>query len=177
MGAGPEAQPLLQLACGLGWRSLVVDHRLAALEPLSALCDRIVDARPAEALARCSDWPIDACVVMTHSAAGDLEALRALACVPVPYIGLLGPASRRNELLRCLGKHDRAAILSRLHAPAGIKLGGHGPELVALSVAAELQQQFSGLLRSSRIRQSVSVWTAPSGRRAQHGRSEQSIQS
>jgi xanthine dehydrogenase accessory factor len=164
IGAGPEAAPLLQLTRGLGWRSLVVDHRSAALEALSPLCDRTVAARPAEALARFSDSTIDACVVMTHSAANDLEALRALACFPVPYIGLLGPPSRRNGLLRLLGKDCRAAILSRLHAPAGIKLGGHGPEVVALSVAAELQQQFSGLLRPSRIQDSVSVWTAPGER-------------
>jgi len=35
------------------------------------------------------------------------------------------------------------ALASRLHAPVGLRLGGHGPEVLALSICAELQSFFS----------------------------------
>ena len=36
----------------------------------------------------------------------------------------------------------RAALLPRLHAPAGLFLGGEGPEAIALAIAADLQRSF-----------------------------------
>ena len=140
VGAGPEAPALVGIAGRLGWRVIVSDHREGLLASHAAGAERTVCERPAEALAALGDQRLDACIVMTHGAANDREALGALARRAVPFIGLLGPPARRDELLAELDPGARAALAPRLHAPVGIRLGGHGPEILALSICAELQR-------------------------------------
>ncbi len=140
IGAGPEAPALINIANQLGWRVIVSDHREGLLARHAVGADRTLCARPAEALAAVGDRRLDACIVMTHTAANDREALAALARRADPFIGLLGPPARRDELLAELDPAARAVLMPRLHAPVGIRLGGHGPELLALSICAELQR-------------------------------------
>ena len=52
---------------------------------------------------------------------------------------LLGPVRRREDLFRVLPRDARDALLPRLRSPIGLKLGGTGPEAIALSIAAQLQ--------------------------------------
>jgi len=142
IGAGPEASPLLNLGRTLGWYVWVVDHRTGLLEAPQLRCaDRLIIARPAQALAELEGTPLDAVIVMTHTAASDLAALESLATCDVPYVGLLGPKLRRDELLARLTDSQRAALDGRLHAPVGIKLGGEGPEAIVLGIVAELQRE------------------------------------
>jgi xanthine dehydrogenase accessory factor len=140
IGAGPEAPALIDIANRLGWRVIVADHREALLGARAASAERTICARPAAALASIADQQLDACIVMTHAAASDREALAALARRSDPFIGLLGPPSRRDQLLAELDPGTRAALTPRLHAPVGMRLGGYGPETLALSICAELQR-------------------------------------
>jgi xanthine dehydrogenase accessory factor len=140
VGAGPEAPALIGIASLLGWRVIVSDHREALLAQHAAGAERTICARPAAALAAVGEQRLDACIVMTHTAANDREALAALARRAEPFIGLLGPPARRDELLAELDPEARALLTPRLHAPVGIRLGGHGPEMLALSICAELQR-------------------------------------
>jgi xanthine dehydrogenase accessory factor len=142
IGAGPEAPPLLSMARTLGWHAWVADHRPGLLESPPLRCaDRLIAARPAQALAGLAGTPLDAVIVMTHTYEGDREALAALAVHEVPYVGLLGPKVRRDELLARLTHAERAALDGRLHAPVGMKLGGEGPEAIVLGIVAELQRE------------------------------------
>lgn len=146
IGAGPEAAPLVTLARTLGWYTWLADHREGLLEnPRLALADRVIAARPAEALAAVAGDDIDAALIMTHTLEGDLAALRALAAREVAYVGLLGPKVRRDELLMQLTVEQRAALEGRLHAPVGLKLGGEGPEAIVVGIVAELHRSFHGL--------------------------------
>ena len=143
LGAGPEAPPLLQLARALGWVATVADHRPALLDAARlADADLRHESRPAALLASLPQPP-DAALVMTHLASTDLEALAALAAMDVPYVGLLGPPGRRDELLAQLTRPGRDALRPRLHAPVGLPLGGEGPEAIALAIAADLQRHFN----------------------------------
>lgn len=143
LGAGPEAPPLLHLVRTMGWLAEVADHRPALLQPGRLQGARALHAnRPAQALAGLAAPP-DAVVVMTHLAGADLEALQALATLDVPYVGLLGPPARRDELMAQLPAADRERLQPRLHAPAGLPLGGHGPEAIALAITADLQRFFN----------------------------------
>jgi xanthine dehydrogenase accessory factor len=143
IGAGPEALPLVRIAHTLGWFAWIADHRTALLEaPQLAAADRLLAARPAQVVAGLAQPHPDAAIVMTHTAEADLEALAALAASDVRYVGLLGPRLRRDELLARLTAPQRAALDGRLHAPVGLKLGGEGPEAIALAIAAEMQQAF-----------------------------------
>ncbi len=142
-GAGPEAPALTRIARELGWLVEVADHRPALCDPLRLpAADRCRVARPAAALAERGDARLDAALVMTHVASADLEALRALAPLPVAFVGLLGPRARREELMAQLTPAERTALSPRLHGPAGLDLGGEGPEAIALSIAAGLLRQF-----------------------------------
>jgi xanthine dehydrogenase accessory factor len=140
VGAGPEAPSLLAMAGQLGWYVTLCDHREAWLLRHGAGATRTVCARPAVALAAVGDWFVDACLIMTHNASADREALATLAGWRTPFIGLLGPPDRRDALLADLEPTARASISARLHGPVGLKLGGHGPEILSLSICAELQQ-------------------------------------
>lgn len=139
IGAGPEAPPLIAIANRLGWRVTLTDHREALLRLHGSQATRTICARPASALAALGDERPDACIVMTHSAANDREALATLARRDEPFVGLLGPADRRNELLAVLAPAARRSLAARLRSPVGIRLGGYGPEALALSICAELQ--------------------------------------
>jgi xanthine dehydrogenase accessory factor len=144
IGAGPEAPALIDIANRLGWRTIAADHREGLLAARGVAAERAICARPAEALAAIGDQRLDACIVMTHTASNDREALAALARRSDPFIGLLGPPARRDELLAELDPGARATLTARLHAPVGIRLGGQGPEMLALSICAELQRFFAG---------------------------------
>jgi xanthine dehydrogenase accessory factor len=145
LGAGPEARPLLDIARTLGWYCCVADHRETLLAPERiGLVDRPLPLRPAAAMRELVGERFDAALVMTHVADTDLEAMRALADADIAYIGLLGPAVRRDELLARLSAEERDALDGRLHAPVGLPLGGEGPEAIALSIAAQLQKLVIG---------------------------------
>jgi xanthine dehydrogenase accessory factor len=60
-----------------------------------------------------------------------------LSGTSIPYIGLLGPAVRRERLLKDL-ESDADKIRNRLHAPVGLAIGGRSPESIALAIIAEI---------------------------------------
>ncbi|WP_235974154.1 XdhC family protein [Luteimonas deserti] len=134
-GGGPETPLLAPLLRDLGWR-LTLAERRSAWTTLGALVHRLVPD-PAAALAGAPC--VDAALVMHHNFELDLEALAALAPAQVPFVGLLGPVRRRDDLFRVLAPDVRTALQGRLHAPVGLDLGGRGAEAIALSIAAQLQ--------------------------------------
>ncbi len=137
-GAGPEAPALARFARELGWRVEIADHRPALLDAAHLAADRLHHGRGAAVLAALADARLDAAVVMTHSVDADLQALQALATHAVPHVALLGPPARRDALLARLDASTCAALGTRLQAPAGLALGGEGPEAIALSIVAGL---------------------------------------
>lgn len=141
LGGGPEVPPLLEIAKAAGWTVTVVEHRGRFLGERLQNASTIIQARPGGGPERVDLNQFDATVCMSHLYAEDLAALRVLALSPMPWIGLLGPKLRRESLIGDLGPLADA-LLDRLHAPVGLNLGGDGPEALALSIAAGLQQGF-----------------------------------
>ncbi|QBB69013.1 XdhC/CoxI family protein [Pseudolysobacter antarcticus] len=143
LGAGPETPSLIACARQMGWQSWVVEHR-GRWSQLAhrAAADHVIELAPMAAHAQLQATRFDAALVMSHNFSTDLAHLRSLAQSDIAYIGLLGPPARRDELLAELGD-DAALLHPRLHAPVGLPLGGQGPEAIALSIAAELQQHFA----------------------------------
>jgi xanthine/CO dehydrogenase XdhC/CoxF family maturation factor len=80
---------------------------------------------------------------MSHHLESDLQYLRALAFSTVPYVGLLGPAARREKLLADLGD-DAGKLRARLRAPVGLDIGGRAPESIALSIVGEIHAALAG---------------------------------
>jgi xanthine dehydrogenase accessory factor len=141
IGAGEDARPLAAYGADAGFRVTVVDHRDAYLEadhyPAAV---RLTNARPESSE---TELPIGSqtyAVVKTHSLAHDREWVSQLLAADVPYIGVLGPRERIDDLLRQLGAEGN----SRVFGPVGLDLGADGPEQIALSVVAELLAVLAG---------------------------------
>lgn len=138
LGAGPETPMLLPLLRSLGWMTTLVERR-PRWRPLAAAADVAVEQMPESALRSFAQRSFDAALVMHHNFELDREALAALAASDIAFIGLLGPVRRREDLFKMLSADERASLQPRLHSPIGLKLGGQGPEAIALSIAAQLQ--------------------------------------
>jgi xanthine/CO dehydrogenase XdhC/CoxF family maturation factor len=143
-GAGPDAEPVVRMASQVGWQVTVVDHRPAYVEAArfqDAIRVATVDAADPGAVVALDGF--DAAVVMSHNLVADGRYLAALAVSAIPYVGLLGPAARRERLYAELGPLAEA-LRPRLRAPVGLDLGGASPEAIALSIVAELQASLHG---------------------------------
>lgn len=136
-GAGPETPTLLPLLRSLGWMTALVERRARWLAEAHH-ADGLIEASP-HAASSMPGQAFDAALVMNHNFEMDREALDALAAGEIAFVGLLGPIRRREDLFRVLPPAAREALLPRLHSPVGLKLGGQGPEAIALSIAAQLQ--------------------------------------
>jgi xanthine dehydrogenase accessory factor len=144
LGSGPDARPVATLAAFLGWRITAVDHRAAYL-----VADRfppattLLEVRAADISDVLSRADFSAAIVMSHHLDSDLHYLRALAASRVPYVGLLGPAARREHLLASLGA-EATQLRGRLRAPVGLDIGGRTPESIALSIVSEVHAALTG---------------------------------
>ncbi|MGI9272256.1 MAG: XdhC family protein [Woeseiaceae bacterium] len=140
LGAGLDAVPLARLAVEVGWRGTIVDHRPAYIDNNDIPSDFEKHcAEPSQLAATVNFDVYDFAIVMSHHLSSDREYLRQLADSSIPYVGLLGPPARKERLLTELGEYA-SKISARLHGPAGLNLGGRGPEPIALSILAEMQQ-------------------------------------
>jgi xanthine dehydrogenase accessory factor len=140
LGAGPETATLVRYAQALGWRVDAVEQR-GRWHDAVRFADSRSAAAPRDVAALAAGC--DAAIVMSHHYSNDRDYLAALAQVDVAFVGLLGPPARRDALLAELGPDVGARLRPRLHAPVGLRLGGEGPEAIALAIVAGLQQHFA----------------------------------
>jgi xanthine/CO dehydrogenase XdhC/CoxF family maturation factor len=144
LGAGQDAEPLVGFCRALGWRVTVVDHRPAYVSRLRESQDCAILCVPVDDFSAALELDgFDAVIVMSHHLASDRQYLKCLAESSIGFIGLLGPPHRRDRLLGEIGA-SREQLADRLRSPVGRRIGGRGPEAIALEIAAELQEYFSG---------------------------------
>jgi xanthine dehydrogenase accessory factor len=140
-GAGHDAIPLVRVGAGLGWRVVVVDDRAPMLSP-----ERFPGAA---SFVQCQPWEVTEAaaidgrtyvVVMSHNFLRDKDYLRSLLTSPAAYVGMLGPKARLQRLLDDLRADDVEipADLERIHGPAGLDLGGEGPDEIAAAIVGEV---------------------------------------
>jgi xanthine dehydrogenase accessory factor len=140
LGAGPETRPLAAMARMLGWYVEVLEHRERWSVHAECLGIDLRHARGPDMLAELlGARHFDAVLVMNHNYELDARCLRRLADSSAGYVGLLGPPARRDALLSEIGDIAATQLEPRLYAPVGLRLGGEGPEAVALSIVAQLQ--------------------------------------
>jgi xanthine/CO dehydrogenase XdhC/CoxF family maturation factor len=156
LGAGADAQPVVEMAALLGWQVTIVDHRPAYAEASRfPRARRVVLSNASETGNHIALDGFDAAVVMSHHLATDRVYLAALARSKIGYVGLLGPPARRARLLSELGT-DAKLLASRLASPVGLDIGAQVAEAIALAIVAEIHAflherdgaSFSGLLGS-----------------------------
>lgn len=141
-GAGADALPVAEIAEKIGWRVSVVDHRAAfANKERFSKANEIILARPENLFEQQINYENTAAVVMTHNYDHDKEILRFLLNSDVGYIGSLGPKRRAENILLDLrkeGERFSEEKLNKLYAPIGLDIGADTPELIALSIIAEI---------------------------------------
>ncbi|MEY2518978.1 MAG: xanthine dehydrogenase accessory factor, partial [Verrucomicrobiota bacterium] len=121
-GDGPDNVPLRAFAEVLGWDMIEVDQ--------------------ATDLPSCADQRT-AAIVKSHNYGRDFAALSHLLKLVFPYVGLLGPRKRRDQLLNAVWDNG-ISIDAELFAPAGLDLGAETPEEIALALVSEIQAVFAG---------------------------------
>jgi xanthine/CO dehydrogenase XdhC/CoxF family maturation factor len=126
-GDGPDSDPIRQLCDILGWLVVdVPDACAVTLEP---------DA-----------WT--AAIVKSHNYGRDFAALQKLLPLNLPYVGLVGPRKRRDQLLHDLLEIG-LSINAGFFAPAGLDLAAETPQEIALAIIGEIQHVFAGGTRVS----------------------------
>ena len=141
-GGGRDVRPVTRFAREAGFRVSVLTARGAQADAERFLAaDRVVATHPSDVGDRI-DRPEDTyVVVMSHNFVDDRLALESLLDTDVPYVGLMGPRERFEELREALaddGVELTRSQLDRVSTPVGLDLGGGGPAQVALSVVSEV---------------------------------------
>lgn len=141
IGAGDDALPLVESAATAGFRVTVVDHRSAYLTPERfPAAHRLIRARadaPPDSIPRHSRTYV---VTKNHALLIDKAWGQFFAATEVPYIGLLGPRSRREEIIASVP----AEAHPRMYGPSGLDIKAEGAEQVAVSIIAELLAVMAG---------------------------------
>ncbi len=118
IGDGLDSHPVDSLGHLLGWEVFEVsDPNLLSIER--------------------DDWT--AAIVKSHNYGRDFVALQKLLPLDLPYVGLVGPRKRRDQLMNALLDLG-VTINAGFFAPAGLDLGGETPEEIALSIVSEIQR-------------------------------------
>ena len=145
LGSGVDLIPLCQLALVLGWRVTLTDQRLNSAKrdnfPAGVTALNFSAAElPNDLLQQ-----IDGVVIAHHNLHLDATAVAALQTRELsnPYIGLLGPAKRKADVLAAAGLSE-AQLRYAIAGPMGLALGGDLPESIALSVLAECHAKIFG---------------------------------
>ncbi|MFF2498879.1 XdhC family protein [Peribacillus sp. NPDC058075] len=139
-GAGPDAVPLVKTVKNLGWNVNVLDHRPGFVNKRNfPLADELIcyeRDHPTSVLSSEHSYAI----VMSHNFTQDQLVLKSLLHSSVPYIGVLGPTTRTNQLLQPImdGFTIDEIQLNRIYSPIGLDIGAKTPEEIAISIAAEL---------------------------------------
>lgn len=141
-GAGHDARPVVASAAALGWKVVVVDDREEFLDHLRfPEAAAFVHTDPSEAAAAVEADDRTYVLVMSHNYLRDRAYLGSFLGTDVAYIGMLGPRARLERLLDDLSSAGAAPSrddVAKIHGPAGLDVGGEGPEEIAAAVVAEV---------------------------------------
>jgi xanthine dehydrogenase accessory factor len=145
LGSGVDVIPLCHLALVLGWRVTLADQRLNVSKRMNFPAGITALTQSVAELESDLLRQVDGVVIAHHNMRLDADAIATLQVRDLvnPYIGLLGPAKRKAEVLAAAGLNEfdlRYAVIG----PMGLALGGDLPESIALSVLAECHAHVFG---------------------------------
>ena len=140
-GAGHVAQPVVEIASLVGFRTVVLDDREKfANQDNFPKADEVIvldDFNHAlESLSLASGAYV---VIVTRGHAHDQTVLELVLATHATYIGMIGS---RTKVARCFQSLKEKGFsqdqLARVHAPIGLKIGSETPEEIAVSIVAQL---------------------------------------
>ncbi len=152
-GAGNDVHPLVEMAGMLGWHTTVVDGRSDyATRQRFPKADQVLVSKPAMVLGQLRPDAVTAFLLMTHNYNYDLALLKELITIDYAYIGILGPAQKRDRMLWDL--QEQGIFLNQkqrsgIYAPVGLDIGAETAAEISLSVLSEINAFFTGCEGSS----------------------------
>lgn len=144
-GAGNDVMPLVIMAKMQDWHVTVIDSRAHyATRARFPQADSVkwLSLDDSKTLSKLSAGA--AVALMSHSLSQDRARLSILLATPnFSYLGQLGPRYRTERLIEEISSSNSdpsrlVAGIKKLHYPIGLKLGGDGPEALALSIMAQI---------------------------------------
>ncbi|SFR64416.1 XdhC family protein [Halogeometricum limi] len=142
VGSGHDVDPVVELGAKAGFRVSVVAYRGA-----SSITDRLpesvtVHTTSPGAVREAVDFDRETYVVVaSHNFVDDRLTVETLVGTPVPYVGVMGPKKRYEQMLDALedeGVRLEPSERERLYTPVGLNLGGGSPYQIALSIVSEV---------------------------------------
>lgn len=148
VGGGHIARPLTSVGVLLGFRVTVADDRPEFVTP-----ERFPDAHRlvvvdfSDPFASIPLGALTHLVLVTRGHKYDFECLRQVVRSPASprYVGMIGSRRRvRATFEQLLAEGIPRERLAEIRAPVGMDLGAETPEEIAISVAAQLVQEWRG---------------------------------
>ena len=145
-GAGNDVMPLVTMAKLQDWHVTVIDSRAQyATRMRFPQADAVMSLSLEDSDTLLTLSKNAAVALMSHSLTQDRARLAILLAHAqnYRYLGQLGPRYRTERLINEISANmDHPAILDtgvqKLHYPIGYKLGGDGPEALALGIMAQI---------------------------------------
>ena len=140
-GAEHDAVKLCQFAALNGWEVTIVSGPLESktIENFPGATAFYTASPDALELNKIDDQT--AIILMSHNFANDLKFLIELKDTEPAYIGLLGPAHRREKLLSQFIEYYpdvNEIFIDQIHGPAGLNIGAETPQEIAISILSEV---------------------------------------
>jgi xanthine dehydrogenase accessory factor len=146
MGSHYDVYPLLKIARQLDWHNVVIANPGRLSTGIHQLASQVT---PDFRSVNVDKYTV--AILMSHDYKADLNNLAKALSSELRYIGLLGPASRKDEMLAELPFPVEESHKQRLFGPAGLDIGAAQPEEIAISIIAEilavLRNREGGFLR------------------------------
>lgn len=140
-GSQPDVRPITHLATQVGLRVTVASPRGGrANKDTFPSASRVKAIHPTDL----ADLGLDErtpVVIMSHNFVDDRLALETALETKTPYIGLMGPRKRFEEMRSALesdGVELSVSDQNRIATPVGLDLGGDEPMEIALSIVSEV---------------------------------------
>ncbi len=143
-GEGVDANEVSRLAAELSWKTAIVGRKSPGemKEKLPFSGEHFFLMHPEESASTFIPDSRTAALVMNHNYVRDKAVLKALLDIDLPYIGVLGPRERGNQMLEEIDPMA-SSFHSKVHAPMGLNIGSETPEEIALSIISEVQAVFT----------------------------------
>lgn len=146
-GAGHDAIPVAKYAVSLGFKTTVIDQRESYnSEERFPNTQRLI-VRTCDFAKQIKIGHRTYIIVMNHHIERDIETLKFVLPSVSPYIGVLGPRSRRIRMLDAIkveGILFNDYELKRMHSPIGLDIGAASSEEIAISILAEVIAKKNG---------------------------------
>lgn len=137
-----DVHPVSKIGRQTGFKVIVASNRAVSGEDPFPYATEIRTIHPMEIADVVEDPERTYAVLMSHNLLDDRLALESLLETAVPYIGLMGPRERFEELREALREDEGQELsrdeLQRIATPVGLDLGGGEPIEIALSIVGEV---------------------------------------